>query len=91
MVVPFLFLYGDTKAVIDFKEKALAFLESLPPEDNAIINHWMEIGIFSRNALCTQALLHLKRDYCDKKRCLECRIGKQLLGARKREDGGVRD
>jgi hypothetical protein len=27
----------------------------------------------------TQALLQLKNKYCNRKRCLECRIGKELL------------
>jgi hypothetical protein len=79
LVVPFLFFYGETKSLPSFKEKGLAFLEQLPPESNAIIRNWMEIGINSPNALSTQALLHLKSHYCDKKRCLECRIGNYLL------------
>ncbi len=78
-VVPFLFLYGDAKGIPSFKEKGIAFLEDLPPENNAVINHWMETGLFSQNAMYTQALLQLKSHYCDKKRCLECRIGNQLL------------
>jgi hypothetical protein len=78
-VVPFLFLYGETKSLANFKEKGLSFLEQLPPESNTIIRNWRESGIISPNALSTQALLHLKSHYCDKKRCLECRIGNYLL------------
>jgi hypothetical protein len=79
LVSPFLFLYGEVKALQSYKEKGLAFLELLPPESNADISHWMEIGIPAPDALHTQALLHLKSRYCDKKQCLECRIGNQLL------------
>jgi hypothetical protein len=79
MVVPFLFFYGEAKSLPAYKEKGLAILEQSPPENNTIIRNWMEIGIHSPNALSTQALLYLKSHYCDKKRCLECRIGNQLL------------
>jgi hypothetical protein len=79
LVVPFLFFYGETKSLPSYKEKGLAFLEKLPPENNDVIRNWIEIGIISPNALSTQALLHLKSHYCDKKRCLECRIGNYLL------------
>jgi hypothetical protein len=79
LVAPFLFLYGEVKALPAYKEKGLAFLEQLPPENNADISHWLEIGVPAPDALHTQALLHLKNRFCDKKRCLECRIGNQLL------------
>jgi hypothetical protein len=79
LVAPFLFLYGEVKALPSYKEKGLAFLELLPPENNADIIRWMEIGVPAPDALHTQALLHLKSRFCDRKRCLECRIGNQLL------------
>ena len=44
LVVPFLFLYGETKSIPSYKEKGLSFLENLPPENNVVINHWMETG-----------------------------------------------
>lgn len=80
MVTPFLFLYGEVKALPYFKEKGVAFLERIPPETNADMKHWSAIGISPRDALSTQALLHLKGRFCDKRRCLECRIGNKLLG-----------
>lgn len=79
LVAPFLFLYGEIKALPAFKEKGLAILELLPPESNSDLEHWLEIGIPAPDALHTQALLHLKSRFCDKKRCLECRVGNQLL------------
>jgi hypothetical protein len=81
MVAPFLFLYGEMKALPPYKEKGLAVLEMLPPENNADISQWQATGVPAPDALHTQALLHLKSHYCDKRRCLECRIGAQLLNA----------
>ncbi|MCX6245370.1 MAG: DUF2851 family protein [Bacteroidetes bacterium] len=79
LVAPFLFLYGEVKALPHYKEKGLNFQELLPAEMNAGIERWKEMGIPAPDALHTQALLHLKSHYCDKKRCLECRVGNQLL------------
>jgi hypothetical protein len=79
LVAPFLFLYGEIRALPQFKEKGLAFLEQLPPESNADMEHWKEMGVAFPDALHTQALLQLKSRYCDGKRCLECRIGNELL------------
>jgi hypothetical protein len=78
-VAPFLFLYGDMKSSSSHKEKGLSFLERLPPENNTNISKWMEMEIPVPDALHSQALLHLKQNYCDKKRCLDCRIGNKLL------------
>jgi hypothetical protein len=79
LVAPFLFLYGEVKALPSYKEKGLAFLEALPPESNADILGWTGVGIPAPDSLHSQALLHLKSRYCDKRRCLECRIGNSLL------------
>jgi len=78
-LVPFLFYYGLEKDQSSLREKALNFLEQLPGENNSEIAFWEAAGLPCRNALQTQALLHLKRFYCDKKQCLQCRIGGVLL------------
>ena len=78
-IVPFLFFYGLEKDLPAMREKALDFLERISGEHNAGIARWAEAGLPSCNALQTQALIHLKRFYCDKKRCLDCRIGSILL------------
>jgi len=75
----FQFFYGIEKKDPQLREKALSLLEQLPPEINSNLAHWGEAGMNPDDALQSQALIHLKRHYCDKKRCLECRIGEQLL------------
>lgn len=78
-IVPFLFFYGNKKDQHLLKESAICFLEQLPPEKNSIIRHWENAGITGKNALQTQALMELKRSFCDRKQCLQCRIGRKLL------------
>ena len=82
-IIPFLFLYGkerDNKACLD---KALAFLEALKAENNRIISGWEAVGAIPVNAGQSQALIQLKNNYCDQKRCLHCTIGDQILGGKK--------
>jgi hypothetical protein len=67
------------KGIKDFKEKGITMLEHLPGEINTGLNHWKRLGMPIMNALNTQALIQLKTNYCDNKRCLECRIGKKIL------------
>ena len=78
-IVPFLFLYGEQKQQQHYKDKALELLEKLPPEKNAIIDNWTKLGLTSSSAYDTQALLQLKKMYCDDKKCLRCRVGHKIV------------
>jgi hypothetical protein len=78
-VVPFLFIYGERKDKQQFKDKALDFLNQLPPEKNSIIKKWEKLNIYAENAYQSQALIQLKNLYCSQKRCLECQIGNKII------------
>ncbi|HWV67225.1 DUF2851 family protein [Chitinophaga sp.] len=78
-VLPLLFLYGQDKNGKYYQEKALHFLQQLPPERNHITNSWSQLGIAQESALESQALLQLKQYYCDEKRCLQCAIGVKII------------
>lgn len=79
IIAPFLFFYGQQKDEQFYKDKALQLLEELPAESNNIIRHWKQLGFEAKQAAQTQALLELKKNYCDRKRCLSCAIGCQIL------------
>jgi hypothetical protein len=78
-VVPFLFCYASEKGNDELKDRALQILEKMPAERNAIIAGWQNAGIKSESAYDSQALLQLKKQYCDEKKCLRCRIGHKVL------------
>ena len=78
-IVPILFLYGKEKDNEKITEKALNFIESLPSEKNNITELWTKIGIENKNASISQSLIQLKKEYCDKQKCLDCRIGNKLI------------
>ena len=48
-------------------------------EHNSITNGFALLGIENKNAFDSQALIQLKNDYCNQKRCLECAVGNKLL------------
>jgi hypothetical protein len=78
-VLPFIFVYGKSKNLPEYKDKAIEFLEKLKPENNSIVKGWHDIGIEVANAFETQALLQLKNEYCQHKNCLKCDIGNRMI------------
>lgn len=84
--VPFLFIYGREQGNERLAEKALRWLEEARPEKNHIIDAWTKCGFALDSALQTQALIQLRREYCDKRLCLKCRIGREVLKSSCRTD-----
>ena len=81
-IVPFLYAYGIHRGKEKLCSRATAFLEGLKPENNYIIRMWSECGLKVSHAGDSQALIQLKKEYCDKKKCLYCRIGYEYLKRR---------
>ncbi len=78
-IIPFMFYYGKWKGASSYCEKALDWMASMPVENNKITRMWKDLGLKSENGLQGQALIHLKKSYCDKKRCADCKMGGYLL------------
>ena len=78
-IIPLIHLYGQELNKTVLCDRAISFLESLPPEDNAIIRRWSAIGIKPENSLESQGLIQLKQALCGNRKCLECSIGHKVL------------
>lgn len=78
-VIPILFAYGRYRGEEKYCDRAFQFLEALRPENNHIVRMWQECGLIVENAGDSQALIQLKKEYCDKKECLRCRFGYEYL------------
>ena len=83
--VPMLFAYGRHIMKEELCDRAFDFLEQLKPERNHIITMWEECGLPVSSAGDTQALIQLKRQYCERKDCLRCRIGYEYLKREKHD------
>lgn len=78
-VIPFLYAYGLHKANEQLCDRATRFLEELKAENNQIIRLWRGAGVPVESAADSQALLQLRKEYCDRKKCLYCRFGYEYL------------
>jgi len=78
-VVPMLYAYGKINHLDAYTNKALSWLLLTAPERNPVISSFTKSGIQTHHAGHTQALLEMKNHFCEKKKCLECAIGKFLL------------
>ena len=78
-IVPFLFLYGKAKGEQKYTDKALSLLEEMRGEKNSIVSKWKALKSPVSHASQTQALLQLKQNYCEQKKCLQCAIGNYLF------------
>ena len=78
-IIPIVFAYGLFNKEERYKNKALQWLEQIAAEKNNITNNFTRLGIENKHAFDSQALLQLKNEYCNKKRCLECSVGNRLL------------
>ena len=78
-IVPLLYAYGTHRSDEKLIQKAIALLEELPAEDNYILRQWKACGLNVDTAADSQALIQLKREYCDRKDCLRCRFAYEFL------------
>ncbi len=77
--IPAIFAYGRHHAKEQLCERACDMLESLKAEDNNIVRMWADCGLKVADAGGSQALIQLKKEYCDRKDCLRCRFGYDFL------------
>lgn len=81
-LIPMLFAYGRQTGKEQLCERAFDLLEDLKPENNNITRMWKDVGLDVRSAGDSQALIQLKKCYCDPKDCLRCRFGFEYLSRR---------
>ena len=79
LAIPYLFTYAQYHHYDNLRENALELLEKFPAEQNHIIRQWKQAGVDVHNAFHSQALIQLQTAYCDKKRCLYCPIGAEII------------
>lgn len=79
VAAPLLYAYALLHGDHDMKESAMALLTCLPPESNAIVRDWRQLGVSATDAAASQALIHLRKEYCDRMECMRCRFGNHIL------------
>lgn len=86
VVVPMLYAYGVTFDDGGRMEAAVNLLHELKPEENRIVRSFADAGVACPDAFTSQAIIQLRRNYCEPRKCLYCRIGHRILASKARYD-----
>ncbi len=78
-LVPLLFTYGHINGNEACKDKAVHWLDTMTAEQNTVTKGFTRLQVKPLSSFDSQALLQLKKEYCDKRRCLDCAVGHSLL------------
>ncbi len=79
VVAPLLYAYALLHSDHDMMQDAIDLLLGLPPERNNIVRTWQQLGFKPKDSAASQALIHLRKEYCDRHECLRCRFGQAVL------------
>lgn len=60
-------------------EKAKDLLRLIPKESNHLTRKWKQLCVHPKNAFDTQTLLEIYEQFCSRKACLDCAVGKKIL------------
>ena len=77
-IIPLKFAYARSQQK-EITQELIDLAITIPSEKNAIIEKFELFGIRSKNVYESQALLELKKNYCDYKKCLDCAVGHFIL------------
>jgi hypothetical protein len=80
-VVPVQFSFAKFTNNIELESLSVSMLSKLPNEKNTRVEKYNSLRKnTATNAMESQALLQLKKQYCDQHKCLKCNLGIELLG-----------
>lgn len=78
-ILPLKFCYAKQKGQ-DVDAVIVQISNEITSEKNSIIDAFNQLKKISKSSLDSQALIHLKTEYCSKNKCLQCAIGNKLVG-----------
>ncbi len=79
VVIPLMYAWGQVRGDYKYMDRAVELLEATPAEHNRLTLPFEQAGIELKTALDSQALIQVKRNYCDEGKCLYCRVGHIML------------
>jgi hypothetical protein len=79
VAAPIMYCYGKKNDEEIYCRRAAGLLEELPPEENVHTAIWQNAKMPARNMLESQALIQLTTEYCHKRRCLHCAVGRRMI------------
>ena len=80
-IIPLAIAYGKAHGVDSTLQTSISYLKKLSPEENKLTRYFSTFDIRMQNAWESQGLLRLFGEHCTHKKCLTCRLGKEILSA----------
>lgn len=86
VVVPLMYAYGLIYGEDHYTERAIELLRQIKAENNYITRIFEAAGVACQDAFTSQAMIELRTNYCESRKCLYCRIGHRLLADKVRPE-----
>lgn len=83
VLLPFVRALQTEQGKTGIPESAWSFYHALPPEKNRITRIFESCGLAAEDAPSSQAQIQLYKQYCLKRNCLKCAVGKYLIAGKK--------
>lgn len=77
-ILPIVFCYHKHTGK-EIPETLLELIQSIEGEENNVITKFNVLKPVAKNAMYSQALIELKTNYCDKRKCMQCGVGISLI------------
>ena len=77
-IIPLKFAYAKSQGK-EVTDEIFELMQQLPAEKNTIVSKFQELKVNTYSAYQSQAFIQLKKEYCDKNKCLFCAVGNALL------------
>lgn len=81
VAIPLLHARALARGDIDRATALADVLTAASPEDNRLTRVFTNAGLPNRSAFESQALIHLRKEYCERNKCIYCRFGHRMLSA----------
>lgn len=79
VAIPLLMARAQARGDIETIETVPELLRCFQAENNKDVRLFKNADIQCRDAFDSQALIHLRREYCEKQKCILCRFGHRML------------
>lgn len=77
-VIPIKFAYAKANGKF-IDSEIVDVTQQISAEKNTIVSVFKALKQIPNSALYSQALIQLKTEYCNKKKCLQCAVGNSLI------------
>lgn len=79
VAIPLLLARATSRGDVDTMADIPELLRGIAAEDNRDVRLFASAGVTARDAFDTQAIIQLRREYCEQTKCIYCRFGRRMF------------